>query len=145
MTDPGNILLYAIVKLVAYSVWCAFGLRLAGQPGGLARAAWLGLVRWLIGLIVGTIIFFVVPAKRSDVVALYFAIYVPVRFVEWYILSKLLLPRGAEWPSPSAEGFRSSTRRLPWILGGIVLSFLTDMVSPDMIEDGRFCIGRCLC
>jgi len=140
-----NILLYAIVKFIAYSGWSAFGLRLAGQPGGLARAAWLGMVRWLIGLIVGTLIFFVVPAQRSDVYALYFVIYVPVRFVEWYILSRLVLERGAPWPSPDEAGFESGARRLQWILGGIVLSFLTDMVSPDMIEDGRFCIGRCLC
>jgi hypothetical protein len=136
MGGPGNIVLYGIVKLVAYAAWSGFALRLAGQPRGFARAAGMGLVRWVIGAIVGLVIFFVVPAQRSDVVELYFAVYVPVRFIEWYVLSRLVLPRGVSWPAP---------RRLPWIVGGIVLSFLTDMVSPDMIEHGRFCIGRCLC
>ena len=141
-----NVLLYAIVKFVAYSAWSALGLHLAEQPVGLLRALWLGTVRWLIGLIVGTMIFFMVPARRSDVYGLYFAIYVPVRFVEWYILSRLIRrAQDVEPPSLEVASFKSGRPWLWWILAGIVLSFLTDMVSPDMVEEGRFCIGRCLC
>jgi hypothetical protein len=32
-----------------------------------------------------------------------------------------------------------------WVAGGILVSFASDMVSPEMIEEGRFCVGRCLC
>jgi hypothetical protein len=31
-----------------------------------------------------------------------------------------------------------------WVLGGLVISFATDAVSPDGLA-GRFCVGRCLC
>jgi len=41
--------------------------------------------------------------------------------------------------------FQSSMMTLPlWCAGGIIVSFLTDLLSPDGVQ-GRFCIGRCLC
>ena len=35
-------------------------------------------------------------------------------------------------------------RKVAWVLGGIVVSFATDAVSPDGLAGG-FCVGRCLC
>jgi hypothetical protein len=38
----------------------------------------------------------------------------------------------------------SARARFAWVLGGLVISFATDAVSPDGLA-GRFCVGRCLC
>jgi len=136
MGGPGNIVLYGVVKLLAYAAWCWFALRLAGCAGLLARAAAMGLVRWLIGLVLGVFLFFALPTTRDQVLAQYIAVYVPVRALEWLVIGAWLLPPGASW---------SASRRPLWVAGGITLSFITDLVSPEMIEHGRFCVGRCLC
>jgi hypothetical protein len=129
------IVFYGAVKLLVYGVWCLLALTLAGFPEKLWRSVGMGLLRWSMGLALGLLLFFLVRPARADVVPLYFAIYVPVRALEWGLVSVLILPRGERWPW---------RRRLAWIGGGIVLSFVTDLASPDMIEHGRFCVGRCL-
>jgi hypothetical protein len=136
MDGSGTIVIYGVVKLLAYGAWCWFALRLAGQAGLLARAAAMGLVRWLIGLVLGAFLFLALPTSRDQVLARYIAVYVPVRAIEWLLISAWVLPAGARW---------SASRRPLWVAGGIALSFITDLVSPEMIERGRFCVGRCLC
>lgn len=126
---------YGVVKLLAYCVWCLLALTLAGFPERVWRAVGMGVLRWVIGLALGIGIFLLVRPARADVLRLYFAIYIPVRALEWGLISALMLPRGERW---------AWRRRLAWVGGGIVLSFLTDLASPDMIEHGRFCVGRCL-
>jgi hypothetical protein len=93
----------------------------------------MGLLRWISGLLVGV---FILLAPRDQLLLAYIAIHVPVRIFEWLVLSAVVLPRGARWPPVS---------RVPWIMGGIVLSFLADRLCPEMLEHGHFCVGRCLC
>lgn len=129
------VVFYGVVKLLAYIVWCLLALTLAGFPEQVWRSVGMGVARWALGLVLGIGIFLLVRPARADVVPLYFAIYVPVRALEWGLVSALILPRGERWPA---------RRRLAWIGGGVLLSFVTDLASPDMIEHGRFCVGRCL-
>jgi hypothetical protein len=136
MDSPDSLATYGLVKLAAYVGWCWVALRLAGLRAQMKRAFGMGLVRWLLGLLLGVLIFIAVRAPREDVLMLYIAVYVPVRALEWGLLAALVLPRGERWPR----------RRLAaWVAGGIVLSFLTDLTSPQMLEHGHFCVGRCLC
>ena len=130
-------IVYAIVKYLVYSLWCYVGLRMFGgritSPGA---ALGIGAVRWLLGLGLGIVVFFAVGSvDRSGLAVLYFAIYTPLRVLEWTVMTWLML---RQHPPASASA------RIAWVLGGIVISFTTDAVSPDGLA-GRFCVGRCLC
>jgi len=77
--------------------------------------------------------------SAQSVAALYFGVYVPLRVIEWFILAALL--------SRGVVGLHSlvrSPRAWLWVLGGIAVSFATDLASPEGMA-GRFCVGRCLC
>jgi hypothetical protein len=132
---------YAIAKFLAYSAWCYLGLRLL-QPAAAhpTLALKLGGVRWFIGLFLGVGIFiFLHPIDANDAARLYVLIYSPVRLVEWGIMAFLIISR--------VRSERASGVAFPaflWCLGGILVSFATDLLSPDGIQ-GRFCVGRCLC
>ena len=130
-------IVYALAKYVLYSLWCYVGLRLlASHPAPLAPAFGFGALRWMIGLVLGIIVFLAMGSvSRSSLAVLYFAIYTPLRVFEWTVMTWLMLKR---LPNVSNRG------RLGWILGGIVVSFASDVVSPDGLA-GRFCVGRCLC
>jgi hypothetical protein len=131
------VIVYAIVKYLGYSLWCYVGLRmLAGHTTALRPALGFGAVRWLLGLGLGLIVFVASGSvDRSSLAVLYFAIYTPLRLLEWTVMIWLLL-RGQ--PDTSLRA------RVAWVLGGIVISFATDAVSPEGLA-GRFCVGRCLC
>ena len=133
----GRVILYAIIKYLVYSLWCYVGLRmLAAHSASFRAACGLGAVRWLLGLVLGLIVFLAAGSvNESSLAVLYFAIYTPLRVFEWTVMTWLML---RQHPNVSARG------RLAWVLGGIVVSFATDAVSPDGLA-GRFCIGRCLC
>jgi len=73
--------------------------------------------------------------NQRNLAVLYFAIYTPLRVFEWTVMTWLMLRQHAGMPLQ---------RRVAWVLGGIVVSFATDAVSPDGLA-GRFCVGRCLC
>jgi|SRR5215470_3582695 len=128
--------LYVAVKLIAYTVWCWYGLRL-WRPGSakLSRALLFGVARLAIGIGFGLMIFLAFPTGPENLLWKYLAIYAPVRLVEWFILA--LLIRGQ-------EGKRTRSGIILWCLGGIVVSFLADFASPEGIQ-GHFCVGRCLC
>jgi hypothetical protein len=134
------IAVYALVKFIAYSAWCGAGLRLVAAPTTLLASLSLGAVRWMLGLVFGVAIFFLVGTIDADTAArMYFLIYSPVRVVEWGIMAALIASR-----------VRAQSRRAPigalavWCIGGILVSFLTDVLSPEGMQ-GRFCVGRCLC
>jgi len=128
---------YAIAKYLVYSSWFYVGLRLRGSQATSVRPALgFGAVRWLLGLGFGILVFLAVGSvDRSSLAVLYFAIYTPLRVLEWTVMAWLMLRQ-----HPPA----SATARIAWVLGGIVMSFATDAVSPDGLA-GRFCVGRCLC
>jgi len=130
-----DLLFYASAKYLGYSFWCLIGIKLASGTIDIKRGLSLGAGRWLLGLVFGIIIFFLAPATRENVHILYISIYVPVRIVEWWIMTHFLPGRLKPLSLP----------HVGWILGGVAVSFLLDMTSPEMMEDGRFCVGRCLC
>ena len=133
----GAMIVYAIAKYLVYSVWCYVGLRtLGGQMTPLRQALGLGAVRWSLGLVLGLVVFLASGSvDRSGLAVLYFGIYTPLRLFEWTVMTWLIL---RQHPQTSARA------RIAWVLGGLVISFATDAVSPDGLA-GRFCVGRCLC
>jgi hypothetical protein len=132
--------LYAAAKFVAYCGWCWLGLRaFAPAPAALQQSLKYGAFRWLLGLAFGIVAGIALGSvSRESVARLYFSVYSPLRVVEWLILAIAM----------SRAGSMASTLRSPrvwlWILGGIVVSFGSDLASPEGMA-GRFCVGRCLC
>jgi hypothetical protein len=134
-------LLYAVAKFLAYSAWCYFGISvITSVKPSVPSAIGFGVVRWLFGLFFGMIIFLSVPLDSNANIALtYFSVYTPVRIVEWGIVAFLIFGR-----AQSHEASCSLLRAIAWVVGGIVVSFLSDLLSPEGLA-GRFCVGRCFC
>ena len=130
-------IVYAIIKYLLYSLWCYVGLRmLTAHRSPIGSALRFGALRWVIGLMLGTVVFLAAGSvHRSNLAVLYFAIYTPLRVFEWTVMTWLMLNDGSNM---------SRRAQLGWVLGGIVVSFASDAVSPDGLA-GRFCVGRCLC
>jgi hypothetical protein len=133
-------LAYAVAKYFAYALWCWVGLRVF-EPAraSLAPALKYGAFRWLLGLAFGVAAGIALGSvSRESVSALYFSVYTPLRVVEWSIMA-IAMPRDRSF---------AATLRSPgvwlWIVGGIVVSFASDLASPEGMA-GRFCVGRCLC
>ena len=86
-------IVYAIAKYLVYSLWCYVGLRmLSGQRASVRPALGFGAVRWLLGLGFGIFVFLVVGSvDRSSLAVLYFAIYTPLRVLEWTVMTWLML------------------------------------------------------
>ena len=133
-------LLYAVAKFVAYAAWCFFGLYLFRARPSLVGALTFGAVRWLLGLAFGLFAAIVLGSVSVQSVArLYVGVYVPLRVIEWSIMVGLVT-RG----TPSLRTAIRSPAAWLWVLGGIVVSFASDLASPEGMA-GRFCVGRCLC
>ena len=134
-------LLYALTKLVVYVLWCSAGIYfLVNKVPSLSTAVGLGVIRWMVGLFFGVIIFLSFPLSSTEnAAATYFTVYTPVRILEWGILLFLI----CSWLKEKPRGL-SIWRLVLWIGGGVVVSFLSDLLSPEGLA-GRFCVGRCLC
>lgn len=139
--------LYFVVKLIAYCVWCYIGLRLLRPAAGLlpAKAIGFGILRLFMGFFFGILIYFLSSALITHIGAglpenaiTYLAVYVPVRWIEWSIMSALL----HRVQSGSSFIFGEDPRDRYWRFGGIVISCLADIpliVSMGgMIPTGRF-------
>lgn len=141
--------LYFFLKYAAYVFWCYFGLK-KFRPGGedqQSRAYMYGFYRLLIGFGFGLLVFLglMILAPGSGTTAAgsylgYIGIYFPVRWVEWTIMSVLIIPESSSLTQWLA-GLRQSDRL--WRLGGIGISFLADV--PVLIAIGGFPVGRILC
>jgi hypothetical protein len=134
-----ELMLYGVVKFIAYSLWGYLGFRLhQKETTYLGKSIGFGAARWVLGLALGILVFFLVGSiDQGQVLSHYLAIYSPVRVFEWTFMAVLFFPTWQEkWKSP---------RVYYWIVGGILLSFVTDLTSPQMLDGGRFCVGRCLC
>ena len=137
------LLSYAVAKLLAYWGWSTYGVGLSrpatAQSERVLAGARLGVLRWSIGVVFGVSVFLAsafVPVISDNVWLWYMAIYVPIRCIEWGIIAAIL----------ASDHFKPWSRKMNrWIVGGIAVSILVDLVHPEMIEQGRFCIGRCLC
>ena len=141
ISSPVTTIIYAVAKLLAYSAWCYVGLRVVNPTQAHARVSLsFGALRWLIGLAFGIALFFAIGSIDAEAAArTYFLVYSPVRVVEWGIIAFAIATRAA------AESRTVAMRRLLlWCVGGVLVSFATDLLSPEGLQ-GRFCVGRCLC
>ena len=128
--------IYVLIKLACYTVWCWLGLRLwQTTSSGWRAATGFGLLRLGIGTVFGVSIFFMIPVQADDVLWKYLTIYTPVRLVEWLIMAWIL--RRNLQP-------KNLVTTLGWCAGGILVSFVADFASPEGVA-GHFCVGRCLC
>jgi hypothetical protein len=134
-------IVYAVAKYLAYTAWCHAGLRIGPRSGaGVASSMRLGAARWLIGLFFGIGVFLVVGSTNAEAAArIYFLVYSPIRAVEWGIMAIVIARRAARASVPVSVGWL-----VLWCIGGMLVSFLTDLLSPEGLQ-GRFCVGRCLC
>ena len=143
---------YAAAKFLAYWAWSAYGVAQSAPDSSpserASRGAGFGLLRWFIGLFFGIGVFLasifasqllpngLVQFAFENIWLLYLVVYIPIRCIEWGIIASFL----------ASDTFPLRSRKAHiWILGGIAISILVDLVHPDMIEQGRFCVGRCLC
>ena len=134
--DDMQYAIYVLIKLSCYTAWCWVGLLLWQRNGSKwSKATGFGILRLAIGVFFGVMIFFAVPAQPYDVLWKYLAIYTPVRMMEWLILAWMLSRESENRKFPAA---------LLWCVGGIVVSFVADVASPEGVA-GHFCVGRCLC
>jgi hypothetical protein len=133
-------LLYAVAKFVAYAVWWFFGLYLFAARPSLVGALKFGAVRWLLGLAFGLLAAVGLGSvSAQSVSALYVGVYVPLRVIEWSIMVRL-----AAGGEPAPRTLIRNPKTWVWVLGGIAVSFASDLASPEGMA-GRFCVGRCLC
>lgn len=99
----------------------------------------MALHAWLLGLTFGAIAGIALGSvSRESVARLYVSVYAPLRVVEWLIMA-IAMQR-----EHSVTSALRSPRVWLWVLGGIAVSFVSDLASPEGMA-GRFCVGRCLC
>jgi hypothetical protein len=141
-------ILYVILKYAAYVGWCYLGLKrfCPSSDDRLSVAFRLGFYRLLIGVVFGGAIGFGLGAAASALthggshVFVYFCVYFPIRWVEWTIMSVMIIRESYypnRWPIGLSEGDSL------WRLGGIGVSFLADV--PVIVAMGGFSVGRILC
>jgi hypothetical protein len=131
---------YAVTKFVAYCLWCLVGLRLfAPAQASLLACSKYGALRWLLGLGFGLLAAVALGSvSREAVATLYLSVYAPLRVVEWTIMA-VVMQR-----SIASRILLRNPRVWFWVVGGIIVSFVSDLASPEGMA-GRFCVGRCLC
>ena len=61
-----SIVLYAIAKFIGYSIWGYVGFRVAGEAAQTKQALSFGAARWMIGLVIGAVLFFWVYTTREN-------------------------------------------------------------------------------
>src|SRR5262245_6402821 len=92
-------LIYVVVKLAAYVLWCGVGVTLFRPQASskFASALKFGFVRLLLGVFLGVTVFLGAwMLKIGDTglshLAMYLLMYIPLRWVEWSIMGYLLQP-----------------------------------------------------
>jgi hypothetical protein len=141
---------YLLIKLIACCPWCYLGLRLfrPQQTQSVGQALRFGIIRLLLGLFFGLVIFFLAAfwghafgTGLPQNILTYLGAYVPVRWIEWTIMAALLTPGllGAPHWFPG-----NGNRDRLWRLGGIITSCVADI--PFIAAfDGPVPAGRFLC
>ncbi len=142
--------LYLVVKLLAYCVWCFVGLRMFQPAAKLlpARAIGFGVLRLFMGFFFGIAIYFLgslsltlLGSGLQQNIITYVLVYVPVRWLEWSIMSAILAACVAHI-SPWFLGWNPRDRY--WRLGGILISCLADIPLIASLG-GLLPTGRFLC
>ena len=138
------LLIYIAVKYVAYAAWCSLGVYLLRVANArLSTSLFFGLIRLLIGACFGIAIFVVGGMMHLQAPAnpllVNFAVYAPIRLLEWSIMSYLISDR---------SGTFASTKLYAWVLGGIAVSHLADIPMFLLLRSGpgeMLPVGRFLC
>ncbi len=140
---------YLFLKWIGYSAWVWVGLTLLNpsQKDRLASAFKFGTYRVMLGLGFGLLIFglslvvwpvlYKAHVPHRDMIV-YLLVYVPVRWVEWSIVTLWIEPHEQTFSSFFLSNSRASAF---WRLGGIGVSCIADL---PMILHG-LPIGRFLC
>ena len=128
--------IYIAVKYLAYTAWCYLGLRLIApaRTRPLRVASLLGGARLALGIGLGLFIFFAALSMNNatrNAPLTYFAIYVPIRIVEWSVF---------HFPIGGFQGLRS----IGWVSGGVAVSCLAD-IPIGIMEGGVVPVGRPFC
>ena len=143
-SPPLLFLSYVALKYTAYAGWCSLGIRwLRGITPVLSSVLGLGLVRLFLGIFFGVAIFLIGAMMHLNVPnhpwLSYFAVYVPVRWVEWSIMTLLVAPGSGIFV------LNGNSKANLWKWGGIAVSHLADMPLilsgsgvTDMLPVGRF-------
>lgn len=139
-----SLLIYIAVKYVAYAAWCRVGVGLLRASGFWLRTSLLfGFIRLVIGVCFGVAVFLAGGMMHLEPSAnplpMYFAVYAPIRLVEWSIMAFLI-----------ADGSRTIhwAKLCLWILGGIAVSHLADIPMFLLLHGGpgeMLPVGRFLC
>lgn len=119
---------YLSIKYIAYTIWIFLAAKFFQPQDKFSAMTW-GAFRLLLGIILGYLIlslirllgFRNVYSFGTMLPIAYFAILVPVRWVEWWIMEKLIASK--------TEGvlfIPKTVAHLKWRIGGIVISFLAD-------------------
>jgi hypothetical protein len=139
-----SLLVYIAVKYVAYAAWSALGVHLLRVARSrLSTSLLFGFIRLLIGGCFGVAVFLVGGMMHLDPPAhpllMYFAVYAPIRLLEWSIMAYLIADS-----SKSVD----SVKVCLWILGGIAVSHLADIPMFLLLHGGpgeMLPVGRFLC
>jgi hypothetical protein len=137
---------YVLGKYLVYSIWCYLGLRWLRDKKSAGAGMAFGSVRLGLGIIFGVAIFVIGGMLHLNAPAnswfAYFAVYVPVRYIEWSILAALLGTSGGQVFQITG----AATQR--WIVGGIIVSHLADLPLIMLGGEGPKAflpVGRFLC
>ena len=146
-----GVVLYIAVKLLAYCGWSYYGLRVfrPDQYPSFTLILGYGLFRFFLGLFFGTMIFIFLLVLLSPILNAiplqnlfaYLFIYIPIRWIEWMIMSIKLNPGHLTFKQ-ALTGSNPVDRT--WRLGGILISCLAD-VPLIMFFGGAIPTGRFLC
>lgn len=116
--------LYVGLKFAVYVGWCAVGLFLVRRAVTIWNSVGFGFLRLAIGISFGIAIFLVGGMMHlnppAHPFAVYVSVYAPVRVVEWLVMYAILHQPTLQQRGPS------TSLTVPWILGGVVVSFLAD-------------------
>lgn len=134
-----NSLIYIAAKFISYSLWSYVGLLVLTniKKPSLFDSLRLGLVRLFLGVGFGALVFLFYQTAQEELFIKYLSIYTPIRILEWGILALIIFRK-------SGQKISMNKKLILWIIAGVVVSFLVDLLSPEGLK-GHFCIGRCLC
>jgi hypothetical protein len=121
------IVAYPVVKYLAYAGWCGLLAKTYNPERMLWRTAWgLGVVRLLIGLVLGAFLTFwgLHLAFGSNYVLYWVAVMVPVRWLEWSVTAGII----SKSFSPAGLLVGQNGKLRAWQAGGILVSFATDVL-----------------